>query len=329
MEISRMLFSVIVPVYKVEKYLRKCVDSILEQDFTDFELILVDDGSPDNCPQICDEYEKADSRVKVVHKENGGLSSARNEGLACAKGEYIVYLDSDDFFCDKKSLTRIAGQTKDYPDIIMYKTAACDEKGIAFTYPIMNLVYNPKDTSLETMISKTVSGEEFQTSAWSKSVRRKVLEDNGIEFKDGLLGEDIDWYLHVIRSVSSYAMVDEYLYVYRSRPGSITKTTEIKNLKDLLWILHKWDKILGMEDLDLSLRHYLGKTYTSLLIIYAGIKNKDKKVYKYEVKEMGYLLGYNLYPRTKAISVFYNIFGFDITIVILTILLKVRDWTRK
>ena len=91
------MISVIVPVYKVEKYLRKCVNSILSQTYTDFELLLVDDGSPDNCPQICDDYAAKDSRVRVIHKKNGGLISARNAGILAAKGDYVCILDGDDW----------------------------------------------------------------------------------------------------------------------------------------------------------------------------------------------------------------------------------------
>ena len=89
--------SVIVPIYKVEKYLRQCIDSIINQSLKDIEIILVDDGSPDNCPKICDEYKKIDSRIKVIHKKNGGLSSARNAGMKIATGEYIGFVDSDDY----------------------------------------------------------------------------------------------------------------------------------------------------------------------------------------------------------------------------------------
>ncbi len=89
--------SIIVPVYKVEPYIHQCVDSILAQTFADFELILVDDGSPDNCPRICDEYAELDPRVKVIHKANGGLVSARKAGLRAARGKYIGYVDSDDW----------------------------------------------------------------------------------------------------------------------------------------------------------------------------------------------------------------------------------------
>ena len=91
------MISVIVPIYKVEKYLRRCVDSILEQSYPDFELLLIDDGSPDSCPRICDEYARRDERVRVFHKPNGGLSDARNYGLERMKGEYVSFIDSDDY----------------------------------------------------------------------------------------------------------------------------------------------------------------------------------------------------------------------------------------
>lgn len=91
------MISVIVPVYKVEKYLRRSIESVLNQTYTDLEIVLVDDGSPDQCGMICDEYAQKDSRIRVIHKENGGLSSARNAGIKIAKGEYITFLDSDDY----------------------------------------------------------------------------------------------------------------------------------------------------------------------------------------------------------------------------------------
>ena len=91
-----MFFSVIVPVYKVEKYLPNAIESVLNQTFSDFELILVDDGSPDRCPEICDNYKEKDSRIKVVHKPNGGLASARRAGIKLAEGDYVLNLDSDD-----------------------------------------------------------------------------------------------------------------------------------------------------------------------------------------------------------------------------------------
>ena len=106
------LISVIVPIYKVQDYLKECIESIINQTYSDIEVILVDDGSPDRCPQMCDEWAKRDSRIRVVHKKNGGLSSARNAGLDVAKGEYISFVDSDDFIC-KDALENLYNRIKD------------------------------------------------------------------------------------------------------------------------------------------------------------------------------------------------------------------------
>ena len=103
-----MKFSIIIPCYKVEQYLHQCVDSVLAQTFDDYEVILVDDGSPDGSPAICDEYSKKSNKVKVIHKLNGGLSDARNVGLKEASGDYIVFLDSDDWWCDNNALMKTA-----------------------------------------------------------------------------------------------------------------------------------------------------------------------------------------------------------------------------
>ena len=102
-----MKFSIVIPIYKVEKYLHECVDSVLNQTFTDFEIILVDDGSPDKCPQICDEYAKQHSNISVIHQKNAGIACARNTGIAAAKGEYVICIDSDDYLVDADVLSCI------------------------------------------------------------------------------------------------------------------------------------------------------------------------------------------------------------------------------
>ena len=111
-----MKVSFIIPVYKVEAYLNQCVDSILNQTYSDIEVILVDDGSPDNCPQMCDDYVMKDHRINAVHKPNGGLSDARNTGLKAATGEYVIFVDSDDFWTDSKHLEQLMGVVKNNSD---------------------------------------------------------------------------------------------------------------------------------------------------------------------------------------------------------------------
>lgn len=319
-----MLFSVIIPVYNVEKYLRCCVNSVKNQSFTDYELILVNDGSTDNCPEICDEYAFFDERVKVIHKNNEGLSAARNDGLKIAQGEYIVFLDSDDFFEHKDCLKLIAYKTVAKPDLIIYKTSTCDETGNDISYSNINFDFKYDKTEIGKMVETTIIDDGFQASAWSKCIKKSVLIDNDITFEKGLLGEDIDWYLSVIRKVKTFELLDNYIYVYRKRPGSITKTFGVKNLADLIWILQKWNSILQNSKIDNALKHYLGKTYTSLLIVYASVKDNEKKSYKQRIKSMSQLLKYDLNPRTKKINKFYKRFGFGLTVTVLKAMLILK-----
>ena len=115
-----MKFSIIIPCFKVEKYLSACVDSVLNQTFPDYEIILVDDGSPDRVPEICDEYAKKDNRIRVIHQKNGGLSRARNAGISAAKGEYLICIDSDDYIAKNDLLARVAEKTKSGTDVVLY-----------------------------------------------------------------------------------------------------------------------------------------------------------------------------------------------------------------
>ena len=118
--------SIIIPVYNVEKYLHQCVDSVLAQNLDSFEIILVDDGSPDNAGKICDEYAEKDARVKVIHKENGGLSKARNTGIDAAEGEYIIFLDSDDWWNPLVSVNAMLEKVKAEPDVDMFLFSSLD-----------------------------------------------------------------------------------------------------------------------------------------------------------------------------------------------------------
>lgn len=178
----------IVPVYKVEKYLKECIDSILNQTFTDFELILVDDGSPDRCPQMCDEAAKQDDRIQVIHQKNGGLSAARNTGIEAARGEWLGFVDSDDFvapdFYEKLltaakeanadcaicsiQLTKEDGQCMDTPDNM--KVEDCVHSGRA---------------ALETLMDKANTP---YLVAWNKIYKREVFRT--IRYPVGRLNED-------------------------------------------------------------------------------------------------------------------------------------------
>lgn len=237
-----MKFSIILPCYNVEKYIRACIDSILQQTYKDFEVILVDDGARDSTPQICDEYAEKDARVRTIHKPNGGQADARNIGLEAAQGDYICYVDSDDFLANDNVLQLLADKTAGNPDIVHYKFQEWFESDghiapCRFDYRIPT-----KGRSVADIYCDLIDKDAYYNSAWSKIIRRGLLMENEIRFEKGIVGEDNEWYYHVVMAAKSLALVDEPLYIYRRRQGSTTTAITRKNLVDQLHVLDKWEK---------------------------------------------------------------------------------------
>ncbi len=323
-----MVFSVIIPVYNVEKYLAECVDSVLGQTFTDFELILVDDGSKDASGALCDAYAAKDPRVKVIHKENGGLSDARNVGTAAAAGDYIVYIDSDDYLMDTDFLEAIYEKAKDGTDIVCYKfrkyfedTKEFSENGFAF--PELE-----RYVTLAERINYLVKTDSFYCSAWSKAIKLSLLRDNDITFEKGLLGEDQEWYYHVLLKAASIDGIDKDYIAYRQRSNSITSSWKMKNLTDCIYVVDKWQKQIAQSEIDadykMALLNSVAKLYCNLLIGYTTFDDKQKKTQYGKIKEMAFLFRYNLNPRVATFSKIYKLVGFDLMMLALKILCKVR-----
>lgn len=209
----RELISVIVPVYKVEKYLDRCVSSIVNQTYKNLEIILVDDGSPDSCPEMCEEWAKKDGRIKVVHKENGGLSDARNAGLAVARGEYISFIDSDDWISEDFYRVLYDTLARTGADL-----AECDFVTTAGDEPAdrgSGKVYT-KNT-LEAMESHLKDGM-FRQVVWNKLYKRSVIT---AEFDKGKYHEDVFWTYKIIASCKTLAHVERDMYFYFQREDSI------------------------------------------------------------------------------------------------------------
>lgn len=212
--------SIIVPIYKVEAYLDKCVESIVNQTYSNLEIILVDDGSPDNCPKICDEWAKKDERIRVIHKPNGGLSDARNAGMAVATGEYISFVDSDDWIeCNMIETL--------YNEIIFSDSdiAAC---GIRMVWDDgrsdkiltkmcgKKVFYSTEETMLNLMQEMCI----LQT-VWNKLYKRKNIEN--IAFPVGKINEDEFWTWKAIANSNKVVFIDIPLYNYLQRSGSIMR----------------------------------------------------------------------------------------------------------
>ena len=214
------LISVIVPIYKVEDYLRKCVDSILNQTYKNLEIVLVDDGSPDHCGEICDEYAQMDSRITVIHKQNGGLSDARNAGIDVAHGEYIMFVDSDDYIANNM-LEKLffAIQTQD-ADMSLCNFLKVDDNGNTLnkkksTVSIKNVVL----TGLEAVQRLILNDGYHYTIAWCKLYKAELFQE--VRFPKGKYNED-EFVSHVLYAkCSRVACVEEALYYYVQRKDSI------------------------------------------------------------------------------------------------------------
>ncbi len=233
--------SVIVPVYKVEKYLKKCIYSITGQTYKNIEIILVDDGSPDRCPEICDNLAMADSRIKVIHKENGGLSDARNAGLAIATGDYLMFVDSDDYIeatMTEKLLNLIK---RDKSDIALCSMCLIDEKGNPLNekneaIPIKNEVL----TGGQILNKLTEVQVWAYVVAWNKLYIREIFEN--ISFPLGKLHEDEYTVHHIFGKCSKMSCTDERLYYYVQRDGSIMGSVyTIKNLDAIEALIDRID----------------------------------------------------------------------------------------
>lgn len=244
------LISVIVPVYNVESYLNRCIESLVRQTYKYLEIILVDDGSLDGCPHICDKWSERDNRIHVIHKTNGGLSSARNAGLKVAKGEYIAFLDSDDWI-HTKFIEHLYITIKDYKvdiaacDICQVYTEKQDEKINKLSVKIYST-----EEALETLIN----GETFRAVAWNKLYHKNMLI--GEQFETRRYHEDEFFTYRIMAKTNKLAYVDEKLYYYFQRKGSIMNSISYKHLdaldayleriayfKDLYPKLYKIDKM--------------------------------------------------------------------------------------
>lgn len=241
-----MKLSIIVPIYNVAPYLRKCVDSLLAQDISDFEIILVDDGSPDECPQICDEYAAMHNNIHVIHQENAGLSAARNAGIAKAKGEYIWFVDSDDYV-EPNVLGKLMEQIeRDNLDVLRFRYQNVRESGEAFA-PYKDMT-NYNDYSANPTDGLTFLNERMGNQCYAVQFiicRKIALQEL---FTRGIYFEDTDWTPRMLLRAKRVASSELMVYNYLWREGSITlsqkdiqkQRKQLHDKIDLLCKLNNW-----------------------------------------------------------------------------------------
>lgn len=302
------MISVIVPIYNVAPYLRQCVDSILKQTYSDLEVLLVDDGSPDECGKICDEYTKSDHRVRVFHTENRGLSAARNVGIENAKGEYLGFVDSDDWI---------------EPDMyeILLKSIQNTNAGIS----ICGYLYESENTQKECACGKNLySGIDLQlalfegkinSNVWNKLYRRELFQE--IRFPEGMNYEDLATMHRIIDEAEGVVTINRLLYHYRAREGGITKSYTAKNILDYAdahlmrynyFNDKKFDQFAKEETLMIA-----AKGLSKVWRWWYGCTKDDKEENQNRIKELHQfakshfpLFGYSSWPGSLRISTFFT-----------------------
>ena len=248
------VISIIVPIYKVEDTLDKCVKSLMQQTYKDIEIILVDDGSPDRCPEICDKYAKLDNRIKVIHKENGGLSDARNTGLRAASGYYIMYVDSDDYL-ETDACKRLLDSMQ--PDVDFVVGAIRQVRGQKIIYQRHTNLISEKKYSSKVFVIKSIQKNEWFAPAVLNLYKRNFLLSNQLFFKIGYYYEDMEILLRLYLSAKNIVYVDYPFYNYIIRENSImTSNITEKKRKMAIAIYSEWMRII-LDIQDVEYQKYL------------------------------------------------------------------------
>lgn len=323
--------SVIIPVYNVEKYLNQCVDSVINQKLDDIEIVLVDDGSPDKCPEICDKYASEYEYVKVIHKPNGGLSSARNAGIDAAQGEYIIFMDSDDWWNPEVSVKEMLDYVKEHRKTEMFLFTSYDyvpDKGY-FKRNEHNNLGRIDTSSPKSYYQSLINNGNMEVSANTKILKAEFIKNNKLYFKSNLLSEDNEWMIRVLRVITSVDTLILPLYMCRmGRSDSITNSIKKKSITDLLDIV-KWSmdfyeasENTEFKELELCFASYL---WFCALALCTKLSKAEQKEIRYRFKETSAVCSYSYSPKTKLCNRVYKIFGLNFTMFILGRYLRIKN----
>ncbi|MFV5696983.1 glycosyltransferase family 2 protein [Flavobacterium sp. ZT3R17] len=329
---KNILFSIIVPVYNVEEYLSQCIDSILEQSFSNFELILVNDGSTDTSLAICSKYKENDERVVLINKKNEGLSASRNQGLLEANGEYIVFVDSDDFWVGQNVLQDIAALiNKTNVDIIIH------EESRYFSSNRIECKYNQNKLkhisgNFEEDALDMVYHHLYVASAWDKVIKKSILIENDLFFTLNKFGEDMEWCAKLMNHLQTYCIYPKSFYMYRQlRPGSIVFNINEKVVLDIFMSVK--NGLIEIENnkktLQLAIKNYWSFYYVVVLMHFDKLSSNNKKVLIKDLASWKNLISSGRNVTVNKVNTFYKILPFSVLPQFMSIYAKVNLFYKK
>lgn len=311
------MLSIIVPVYNVEKYIQKCLDTVLQQTYDNYELILVDDGSTDNSADICDKYANKYSHVKVIHKKNGGLSSARNIGIENATGEFIIFLDSDDYWTSKnllKNLNSVIQKGIDDKTIIVWNY----QKVIDDYQVVESTLNNIKVYTLKEDYKYLFKSEILFASACYMAIPRKMFQDNGLLFELSVTSEDVEWFARILQRTENVIHIPTSYYAYRIRKGSISNSINENSIHNFK---HHIDNINKINNNNI-ISTYLSEQIANYIITLASYKNYREEI---SISRQYIILLKNVVrKRSKIIFLSVSFLGLKNTVWLLRIMKRMK-----
>ena len=318
-----MCISIIIPVYNGAQTLNRCLRSILAQDFEDYQVIIVDDGSIDDTLALAQEWAARDQRFQVVSQHCYGPGKARNVGLTLARGEYVVYMDADDYWPRQDLLRNLAERIeKDVADVYMYQMVKVTEDGTVLErYTKPPFANTDRVLSLDEVYEDLVRDGHTLAAVWNKCVRRELMLKKDIRFREDVLGEDIDWVLQLFSHVRTICLLNIRAYAY-TQHRTVSRSTRSEAPNDLATIVDDWAQRLGKGDIAHT------KAAAGVVAFEYGICMGNHHRLSWENKKRmrrnAYLLDWGLDGKTLLIRRFYKILGYDLTCVAVRMYLLMR-----
>ena len=302
--------SVIIPVYNVKTYLERCVQSVTSQTFKDMEIVMVDDGSTDGSGELADQLATCDERIHIIHQKNQGLSGARNTGIRAAKGEYIVFLDSDDEWLLTDGIETLIRESKKNADLIVFKRVDIWKHGhrdVAADYDIVTIAGLPDASEIFAYLVKM---QRFQMSACFLMIRRSIIVDNKIYFPIGQVDEDISWSLHLWQVAQTVSFHNLPFYGYYHRAESITTSFSIRQFRSNDYIFTHWKELCRDECVNrASILSYLANIWVSLGYHFQTLKDAEKPEAISIMIRHKDLLQYAMTPKTRRTAILVTALG--------------------
>lgn len=326
MKNTKIKFSVIIPVYNVESFISECIDSVLCQNYTDYEVILIDDGSTDNSGQICDSYSAVNSRIKVIHQTNAGLSAARNTGIKNSSGDYIVFLDSDDYWKSNDVLSEINERlTMTDCDVLSFDYIKIRNNSLGKSY-FENISCSPMETK-DFSIKYQVDSGVWIACAWNKVVRKSLFECGGLYFREGITSEDIDWCLRLALQAETFDYLNKVAVCYRQREDSISNNSTVAKTDILFDNIDYCLELLKNTSVEKTeaVKPFMGYQYGTAMYHVSAIA--DKIQYERLLKRLEknkQLLYWSDNRKIKLLRMAYSIGGIRLIMMLLKIKEKAR-----